>query len=56
MTELGERLAESQTQVEKLSRDKVSLLAEVDTKKGQINNFDDEFGKVIYTFYPNISS
>lgn len=46
VSQLGAQLAESQSQVERLSRDKVDLMTEVGHKKGQIDHYDEEYGKV----------
>ncbi|ELU12898.1 hypothetical protein CAPTEDRAFT_223139, partial [Capitella teleta] len=43
--ELGKQLAESQSQVDRLSRDKVNLMSEVGHKRGQIDLFDEDYGK-----------
>lgn len=39
-------MAESQSQVDRLSRDKVNLMSEVGHKRGQIDLFDEDYGKV----------
>ena len=44
--ELTEAFVNCQTQLEKTTRDKISLMAEVEAAKGQMDNFDLDYGKV----------
>ena len=46
MKELTEQLVESQTQLERVTRDKISLMSELHCVKGQIDSSDMDYGKV----------
>ena len=44
--EMTETLVETQNQLEKVTRDKISLLTELQTARGQIGSLDADYGQV----------